>query len=209
MDLSKSLNNYLEELSSNAPTPGGGNVAALSGVLACNLGIMVCNLTIGKKKYLEVEDEMKKVKTELENLSNCFIELGSKDNYAFDKVMEAFRLPKETEEEKKARSEKIEEATYAAAVVPSEVIDTCKKTLELLKTVAEKGNKNSVSDAGVAVSLISTSAQGAFLNVLINCSSLKNKTVGNELLKRSEIICNEVEVGCKTLLDEVKKGLYN
>ncbi len=209
MDLSKSLKNYFEELSSNSPTPGGGNVAALSGSLACSLGIMVCNLTIGKKKYLEVEEEMKTLKSNLESLNDCFLELAAKDNYAFDQVMSAFKLPKETDEQKKIRSGKIEEATFAAAVVPSEVIETCRKAIPYIQTISKKGNKNSVSDAGVALSLLTTAAEGALLNVIINCTSLTNKTLGQEFMKKSEIICEEVKNISGKLISDIKSRLYN
>ena len=209
MDLSKKLKNYLEELSSNSPTPGGGNVAALSGSLACNLGIMVCNLTIGKKKYVNVEEEMKDIKAKLEELNDCFVELAAKDNYAFDQVMAAFKLPKETDEQKKLRSEKIEEATFAAAVVPSEVIETCGKVIPYLETISLKGNQNSVSDAGVGLSLLNTAAEGAFLNVIINCTSLSNKTIGQELMKKSEIIYEEVKNKSDESIANIKSKLYN
>ena len=209
MDLSKSLKSYLEELSSNSPTPGGGNVAALSGSLACNLGIMVCNLTIGKKKYLEAEEEMKTIKSKLEELNDCFLELADKDNYAFDQVIAAFKLPKETDEQKKLRSEKIEEATFAAAVVPSEVIENCKKVIPHIETISIKGNQNSVSDAGVGLSLLSTAAEGALLNVIINCTSLTNKTLGQELMKKSEIIYEEIKSKSIQLISNIKSKLYN
>jgi formiminotetrahydrofolate cyclodeaminase len=209
MDFTKSLKDYLLELSSNSPTPGGGNVSALSGSLACNLGIMVCNLTIGKKKYAAVEEEMKEIKSKLESLNSSFLDLAAKDNLAFDKVMEAFRLPKDSEEQKQLRSEKIEEATLAAAVVPSEVISTARKALPYIQRVAEKGNQNSVSDAGVALSLLSTAAEGAFLNVVINCTSLINKTVGREFMKKSEIIYDEVKNMSGSLIAIIKSKLNN
>lgn len=209
MDLTKSLKTYLEELSSNSPTPGGGNVAALSGSLACNLGIMVCNLTIGKKKYLDVEEEMKTIKSKLESLNDCFLELAAKDNYAFDQVMVAFKLPKEKDEEKKLRAEKIEKATFAAAIVPSEVIETCRQVIPFLETISQKGNQNSVSDAGVGLSLLSTAAEGALLNVIINCTSLTNKTHGQELMKKSEIIYEEVKSKSENSISEIKSKLYN
>jgi len=209
MDFTKSLKDYLLELSSNSPTPGGGNVSALSGSLACNLGIMVCNLTIGKKKYAAVEEEMKEIKSKLESLNSSFLDLAAKDNLAFDKVMEAFRLPKDSEEQKQLRSEKIEEATLAAAVVPSEVISTARKALPYIQRVAEKGNQNSVSDAGVALSLLSTAAEGAFLNVVINCTSLTNKTVGREFMKKSEIIYDEVKNMSGSLIAIIKSKLNN
>ena len=209
MDFTKSLKDYLLELSSNSPTPGGGNVSALSGSLACNLGIMVCNLTIGKKKYAAVEEEMKEIKSKLESLNSSFLDLAAKDNLAFDKVMEAFRLPKDSEEQKQLRSEKIEGATLAAAVVPSEVISTARKALPYIQRVAEKGNQNSVSDAGVALSLLSTAAEGAFLNVVINCTSLTNKTVGREFMKKSEIIYDEVKNMSGSLIAIIKSKLNN
>jgi methenyltetrahydrofolate cyclohydrolase len=209
MDLNKSLRSYLEELSSNSPTPGGGNVSALAGSLACNLGIMVCNLTIGKKKYVEFEEEMKGIKSKLESLSGTFLELAVKDNYAFDKVMEAFKLPKETEDQKIVRADKIEEATFAAAVVPSEVIETARKVLPYIQKVAEKGNQNSVSDAGVSLSLLSAAAEGAYLNVVINCTSLTNKTVGREFMKKSEIIYEEVKNVSTSLITTIKSKLNN
>ena len=192
MELSKSLNEYLTELSSNSPTPGGGNVAALCGTLSASLGTMVCNLTIGKKKYAEVESEMSTIKTELEKYRTIFSELGQKDNAAFNKVMEVFKLPKETDGDKEIRSKKIEEATIGAAEIPLEVLKNCIEMLPLLKTVGEKGNKNSLSDAGVAVAVIQAAAKGAYLNVMINCSTLQNQTIANEIRKSTDIIIDEI-----------------
>lgn len=209
MNTTKSIQEYITELSSNSPTPGGGNVSAFCGVLACSLGIMVCNLTIGKKKYAEVENEIKEVLSKLEEFKSEFIKLAEEDNKAFDKVMEAFKLPKETDEEKKVRSEKIENATLDAAVVPSKVIEVCRYVYPLIKTVSEKGNQNSLSDAGVAASLLLTASEGAFLNVLINCSSLSNKIIGNEFLKNTDIIFNEVKINTENILREVKKKMAN
>ncbi len=99
MDLSISLQDYLNSLSSSSPTPGGGNVSALCGVLAASLGQMVCALTIGKKKYHDFEEEAKKIHGELLVFQHDLLELAKKDNEAFDKVMDAFKLPKETEEQ--------------------------------------------------------------------------------------------------------------
>ena len=147
----------------------------LCGVLASSLGTMVCNLTIGKKKYVEVENEMNDAKIKLESLQKEFVTLASKDNEAFDQVMNAFKLPKDTDEQKSFRREAIEKATYQAALVPAEVINKCSALLPYLDIVANKGNQNSLSDAGVAISLTSTASQGAYLNVLINCTSLSDK----------------------------------
>lgn len=206
MDLNKTLQNYFDELSSNSPTPGGGNVSALCGALAASLGTMVCNLTIGKKKYADVEAEIISLKEKLALFQNDFIELAQRDNEAFDKVMEAFKLPKESEQEKEIRNSKIEEATINAAEVPSEVMKKCYDLLPILKTISEKGNKNSLSDAGVAIALVKASVQGAYLNVLINCSSLSNQTVAEEIRKRATIIFEEVDKKASIYLDSITKS---
>jgi methenyltetrahydrofolate cyclohydrolase len=209
MDTSIKLNDYLKELSSSSPTPGGGNVSALCGVLACSLGMMVCNLTIGKKKYADVEDEIKNLLEKLEIAQSDFLKLGEEDNQAFNKVMDSFKLPKETDEEKEKRTQKIDEATFEAAIVPSRVIETCRLTMPFIQAAAEKGNKNSISDAGVAASLIRTASEGALLNVMINCSSLSNKTYAEELLKKSEVSNEEVKAYSENILSEIKKSLIN
>lgn len=207
MNLNETLQQYFDDLSSKSPTPGGGNVSALCGALSASLGTMVCNLTIGKKKYADVENEMKDMKPKLEQFQKSFFELAQKDNEAFNKVMEAFKLPKETDADKEFRSQKIEEATIEAAEVPSDVMKNCYDILPLLKIVAERGNKNSLSDAGVAIALTRTAVQGAYLNVLINCSSLNNQTIADEIRKRAEITFDEVENKSTVLLDSITKSM--
>ncbi len=209
MDLTKSLKSYLDELSSASPTPGGGNVAALCGVLASSLGIMVCYLTIGKKKYQEVEKEVIRIKEKLESFKSGFEDLAKKDNEAFDKVMEAFKLPKETDEQKVTRRDAIENATLEAAIVPSNVIKTCKDILPLIEKLAEIGNKNSLSDTGVAASLISAAAEGAYLNVIINCVSMSNQLVANEFIKKSEILYEEVKTNSGAITEAIVSKIRN
>ncbi len=208
MNLSKTLQEYLNELSSSSPTPGGGNAAALCGALSASLGTMVCNLTIGKKKYAEVESAMINTKQKLESFQKTFIELGTKDNNAFEKVMEAFKLPKETDDEKERRSKKIEEATLGATDIPVQVMKTCAEILPLLKIVIDKGNRNSLSDAGVAVSLIGTSAKSAYLNVLINCSTLSNQTIAQEIKKRADVSIDEISKSSDFIVEQVVKAIH-
>ncbi len=207
MDTSLSVQQYLDELSSNSPTPGGGNVSAFCGTLASSLAIMVCNLTFGKKKYLDVEEELKSLKKKMEAAKSNFLILSQKDNEAFDIVMEAFKLPKDNEEQKVERSRRIEEATIQAGLVPFQVISLCKVFTPILLIVAEKGNQNSLSDAGVALSLISTAAQGAFLNVLINCGSYKNNAVAAETLKSAKTDYLMVKVLCAKGVELIEKKL--
>jgi formiminotetrahydrofolate cyclodeaminase len=207
MNFEKSINEYLDDISSNSPTPGGGNVSAFSGAVACSLGIMVCNLTIGKKKYAGVEEEINSVKEKLDSFKNEFLRLAIEDNIAFEGVMATFKLPKDDDEQKKIRRDKIDEATMHATEIPGEVIQTCTGTLPFLKIVADKGNQNGVSDAAVALSLLQTAAQGAFMNVLINCTSLTNKTAGQEILKRWEVVLNDVKDECSSHIDNIIKRL--
>jgi len=209
MNLEKTLKEYLDELSSNSPTPGGGNVSAMCGVLSASLGEMVCNLTIGKKKYAEVEQEMISTKEQFISLKQKFLELAEKDNEAFNNVMNAFKLPKESDDEKLHRGKKIEEATYGAAEVPAEVIQLCREMIPLIQTIAKKGNQNSISDTGVAALLISTATKGAFLNVLINCSSIKQNAEAKRLLETTEAIAFDIDALVKTITGEIDSCLKN
>ena len=207
MDTKKSLQKYLEELSSNSPTPGGGNVAALCGALSASLGTMVCNLTIGKKKYLDVETEMNEMKVKLNVYVDKFISLAKYDNEAFDRVIDAFKLPKETDEQKKLRIEAIEKSTLEAASVPADVIKNCREIIPFLETISKKGNQNSLSDAGVAVAVIAAASEGAFLNVLINYSSLSEKQKAAGLLTQAENLNNEVKEEARYILDAISSKI--
>jgi formiminotetrahydrofolate cyclodeaminase len=170
----KTLTEFLAELSSNSPAPGGGSVAALSGSLGAALTSMVCNLTIGKKKYAEVEGEMKGILRKSEDLRNVFQDLIDKDTEAFNKVMEALSLPKETDDQKALRSAAIQEATKEAALVPLRVMKHVIDALALTRVVAERGNSSSVSDAGTGALMLSAAAEGAALNVQINLAGIKD-----------------------------------
>lgn len=193
MDLEKKLGDFLSEISSSSPTPGGGSVSAFCGVMTTSLGIMVCNLTIGKKKYANVQNEISEIKTSLENHYNKFLELYDLDSAAFDKVMEAYKLPKETEEEKRKRSEEIEKANVEATNIPIEVIRSAYSILKQLTRLSEIGNQNSLSDIGVALLLLKTCAQGAALNVLINTKALNDKDRARNLILTAAEMLNTIE----------------
>ena len=170
----KTIHAFLDELASSSPAPGGGSVAALSGSLGSALTSMVCNLTIGKKKYADVDEEMKKVLGQAEHLREQFTELVERDTHAFNKVMEAFALPKETDPQKALRAAAIREATKEATLVPLEVMKHCIDALALAQTVAAKGNANSVSDAGVSAIMLHAALEAAALNVRINLKRLND-----------------------------------
>lgn len=170
----RSLNKFLDELASNSPAPGGGSVAALAGALGSALTSMVCNLTIGKKKYAEVEREMSNILDKSEDLRDKFKVLIDKDTEAFNKVMEAFGLPKDSEDQKALRAIAIQQATKEATLVPLEVMKHVIDALALAKIVAQKGNRNSVSDAGVSALMLKAALEAAAMNVEINLKSIED-----------------------------------
>jgi formiminotetrahydrofolate cyclodeaminase len=172
--LKKTVSGFLEELASASPAPGGGSVAALSGALGAALTTMVCNLTIGKKKYAEIEGEMKKIRTSAEKLRARFAELIDRDTEAFNKVMEAYGLPKDSDAQKALRLAAVREATKEATLVPLEVMKHCIDAMALAQEVASAGNANSISDAGVSALMLHAACEGAALNVRINLLGLSD-----------------------------------
>ncbi|RCK73649.1 MAG: Formiminotetrahydrofolate cyclodeaminase [Ignavibacteriae bacterium] len=170
----KTVEFFLDELASSSPAPGGGSSAALAAATGSALISMVCNLTIGKKKYLDVEEEMKKILIDSERIRKRLTELIDKDTEAFNKVMEAYSLPKESDAQKSLRNAAIDSALKEAALIPLEVMKHCVDALALSKIVAQKGNKNSISDAGVSALLLVSAAESAYLNVKINLNSIND-----------------------------------
>ena len=157
------------------PVPGGGSVSALCGALSAALGQMVTNLTIGRKKYAEYEESMKEMAAVFNSYLDEFAKDIDKDSDAYDAVFSAYKLPKETEEEKAVRSQKIQEATKIAAEVPLQVAQKAGKLMDFISMVAKTGNQNAVTDACVAMMCARTAVLGALLNVRINLSSLKDE----------------------------------
>ena len=201
------VNKFLDELASNSPAPGGGSVAALAGAAGAALASMVCNLTIGKKKYADVQDEMKSVVEQSEQLRKELTQLIDKDTEAFNSVMAAFGLPKGTELEQAARTAAIQEATKGATLVPLRVMSACEKALLHARTVAQKGNKNSASDAGVAALLLHAGCAGAALNVRINLGGLTDAAFVQQTTQQLKAIVNNVEALTREVLAEVEKSL--
>jgi len=181
MLIDKKVSNFLNELASNSSTPGGGSVAALAGALGVALISMVGNLTVGKKKYEDVEEDIEKIISSSEKLRYELSQLIEEDVKVFNNFMATYKMPKETEDEKKVRTEKIQEALIEAAKVPLKVAYKCLDILSLSKEIAEKGNINVVSDAGVAVLMAKAALESAILNVKINLRMIKDEKVRTEL----------------------------
>lgn len=201
----KTVDSFLSELSSSSPAPGGGSVAALAAALGCALTSMVCRLTIGKKKYVEVQAEMESVLQEAEDLRLRAGRLIDTDTEAFQKVMDAFALPKESEEERAARLTAIESATQKATLVPLQVMRLVQEASLLSATVAEKGNRNSLSDAGVAALMLLSACRGAQLNVEINLSGLQDRQFIQTVTEESIQIASQVEERLNSTLQAVNR----
>lgn len=196
----KTLAGFLDDVASSSPAPGGGSVAALSGAIGAALTSMVCNLTIGKKKYADVEEDMKKILKSSEELRARFTLLIDKDADAFNKVMEAFSLPKENDAQRALREAAVTAATKEATMVPLEVMKHCIDALALCQDVAANGNKNSVSDAGVSAFMLHAACEAAALNVKINLKGLNDMEFVNwktdeveSLLRTSRMMLEEAQ----------------
>ena len=185
------IQTFLTELASAAPTPGGGGAAAISGAMGAALVSMVCNLTIGKKKYVEVEAELKEVLAKSEGLRVVLTGMIGEDVQAFDAVMGAYGLPKATDDEKAARAEKIQAALKTACDVPLACCRACRNVIDLAAITADKGNLNVVSDAGVAVLSAYAGLRSAALNVYVNAKGLEDRDFADERLKELEELLGE------------------
>lgn len=172
---------FLAELSSKKPTPGGGGAAALGGAAGVSLGQMVINLTLGKKKYADVEEEMKELLEQLETLKAEFLHLADEDARVFAPLAAAYGLPGTTDEEKKRKAEVLEGHLLTASLVPLHVMEDAQKALVIMDILAEKGSRMAVSDVGVGVQFIRTALTGAVMNVWINTKSMKDREKAEEL----------------------------
>ena len=165
---------FLKNLAGPSATPGGGSAAALAGAMGAALVGMVCNLTVGKKRFTDVEDDLRGVLDETETLRQRLTSLANADTQAFDQVMAAYRLPKETQEEQTARQAAIQAALRQATQVPLETAIACAAVIKLAAQVIAKINPNALSDAGAAALLAEAGLRGAQLNVAINLADIQD-----------------------------------
>ncbi len=198
---------FLDKVSGNDPVPGGGSVAALNGSIAASLAAMVAGLTIGKKGYEDKAELMEKIqKVMLEN-KTAFIADVDKDSEAYDKVFGCFKMPKETPEQKAARSAAIQEATKFAAEVPMSVARRAYEIMDMIAEVARKGNSNAVTDACVAMMAARSSVLGALLNVKINLGSLKDADYVAKMKKEADELEKKACEKESELLKEINQKL--
>ena len=203
----QSIQQFLDGLASQSPTPGGGGAAAVMGAMGAALVSMVCNLTLGKTQYAAVEEEMKAALEQAENLRARLTDMIRADAEVFDQVMAAYGLPKGTDEERQARAEAIQAALKIATEVPLACAKACSEVVELSRVVAEKGNKNVVSDAGVAVLAGHAGLKSAALNVYVNVGAIKDEGFVHTRISELNAILTGMEVSVEAIYQEVESKL--
>ena len=204
LDGNLTINDFIDRLGSKDAVPGGGGAAALTASLGISLCKMAANLTVGKKKFADVEAEMYDIIAECDKLSAEFVGLIQKDADGFLPLSKAYGLPTETEEQKKFKEETLERELVHAAAVPFEIMEKCARAIELSAIVAEKGSTLVVSDAACAINTCMSALKSASLNVYINTKYMKDKEKALELNQRADkLISDSSEVADKVFLNVI------
>ena len=190
---------FAEVLGSDAPAPGGGSAAALAAANGISLTKMVCELTLGKKKYEEFQDQIQEVHAQSVRLQKSLLEAIDKDTEAFNLVSAVFDMPKDTDEEKAARRQAMQDALKEATKSPFSMMEEILEALETTKAAIGRSNTNAASDLGVAALHLKSGLQGAWLNVLINLAGIKDenfvteyKEKGKELLEKGSLLADQI-----------------
>lgn len=211
MFINNSLQEFIDVVASDNPTPGGGSVAALAGSLGGALTNMVGTLTIDKKVWADIpedaQSEMQKAFTEMTEKVNNLSKIIDEDSTAFDDVMNAFKLPKETDEDKKARTNAIQEGYKHALEVPLKCAEECFRVLELQKVFADYGNVNAITDVGVGTLLAYTGLEGALFNVTINLLSVKDEQYKKDIETRVNTLLKDGKELKEKLIEKVYERL--
>ena len=198
--MEKNVDKFLETLASSAPTPGGGGAAALCGALGIALGNMVGNLTLGKKKYADVQVDIAALNEKAETLRKDFVALIDADAEAFKPLSEAYGIPKDDP----MRADVMESALLKAVQPPMEIMRKCVKALEVISEYATKGSALAISDAGCAAALARAAADAAALNVRINTKSMTDHKVANHL----NVEANSLVMHCNLVAEEIYDTVY-
>ncbi len=200
------IKGFLAETAGEAPVPGGGSISALNGAIAAALAEMVAGLTIGRKKYAEVEDEMKALAQEAAAIQKELVLDVDRDSDAYNKVFAAFKMPKETEEEKAVRSQAIQESTKYAAEVPMAVAKRTHQLLDKIEAVVARGNQNAITDGCVAMMCARVAIVGALFNVRINLTGLKDQAYVANMSEEADRLEADVMAREKKIIDITKEA---
>lgn len=200
-------NEFVEVLASKAPVPGGGGASALVGAIGTALGNMVGSLTVGKKKYAEVEEEMWELKGKCDQLQKDFLRLIERDAEVFEPLSKAYGMPRETEEEKAEKARVMAIVLKDACSVPMEIMEKCCEAIDIIAVFAEKGSTLAISDAGVGVAFAKAALKGASLNVYINTKSMADKALAAELNDKCDKMLEEYTAKADEIFDSVLSRL--
>ena len=202
-----SIRQFTDALASSAPVPGGGGASALCGALAAALGSMVCNLTVGKKKYADVEEEVKETLQTTEALRTELLALIREDAEAFEPLSRAYSLPRETEEEIRLRDTVMEEALRRAGETPLRMMRAAAKLVPPLRFLSEKGSRLVVSDVGVAAYFARAALEGAALNVYINTRLMKDRSFAEAMEREADelgALARDLNTIARSVLSELR-----
>ena len=199
----KSCSEFVEVLASKAPVPGGGGASAMVGALATALGNMVGSLTVGKKKYAAVEEEMRALKDRCDRLQKDFLHLVERDAEVFEPLARAYSMPKNTEEEKAEKARVMEIVLRDACSVPMEIMEKCCEAIDIIDVFAEKGSVIAISDAGVGAAFAKAALRGASLNVYINTKSMAVRALAAELNAKCDRMLEEYSGKADAIFDSV------
>ena len=202
-----SIELFLDDLASRKPTPSGGSAAAVMGAMGAALVSMVCNLTIGRTQYRDFEEELKSVLTKAEELRRDLIKMIEEDMQAFDAVMRAYRMPRLTKDETATRAQVIQTALKTATLVPMRCCRACREVIILGRVVGDKGNRNVVSDAGVATVAAYAALRSAALNVFTNAKVITDRIFAEKQLVELEQLLSEADTATEASYELVKKKL--
>ena len=202
-----SCSQFVDELSSKKPVPGGGAASALAGAVGTALGNMVGSLTVGKKKYAAVEEEMYDLKAKCDFLQKELLALTEKDAVVFQPLAQAYQLPSGTEEEKKKKAETMEVCLRNASQVPLKIMEKCCMSLDLMKEFAARGSKMAVSDAVAGAALCRAGLQGAALNVYINTRPMRDRACAEQYNRRADEMLQKYIPLADDIVSQVEKEL--
>jgi methenyltetrahydrofolate cyclohydrolase len=207
MMMNKSCTDFVQVLSSAAPVPGGGGASAFTGAIGMALGSMVANLTLGKKKYEAVQEDIKAVLAMATALQQDLLLLVEKDAEVFEPLSKAYGLPKNTDEEKKRRDEIMEEALKTACSVPLEIMMKSVEAIKLHEELAAKGTRIAISDVGVGVAFCKAALMGASLNVFINTKLMKDRAYAADVNRKTEAVLADGIRRADRVYNEVEEGI--
>ena len=200
-------NEFVEVLASKAPVPGGGGASALVGAIGTALGNMVGSLTVGKKKYADVEEEMWNLKGRCDKLQATLLRLVERDAEVFEPLSKAYGMPKSTPEEIAEKERVMEEASRLACTVPMEIMEACCEAIDIIAEFAAKGSVLAISDAGVGVAFCKAALKGASLNVYINTKSMKDREYAEALNQKCDDMLNTYPQKADEIFDSVLNRL--